>query len=354
MDLEPNSVGSETSQDQRLSYKFQRLRERLREAIASGEIAGKLPGERQLARRFRVNAKTLSKALTDLAAEGLLERSIGRGTFVRDRSQVAAPVSDRWLLIVDDDQQLHPVVASLLSQNQHAEVVSPKGLLRPSFLNQFKVALVFSKTIPDTMLRDLMVRNMTVLLIGREPGTYSTHAVLIDNVLGATLLVREMLLAGHTRFAVVEPRGQMEVTQAVRSAAARYGVSAEVDTVEPSHAGEAVEQGATAVVCASDQLAREVRQNIEKRGTSFPGRIALAAIGTAAGDYPCSGYFVHPQQYAQTITQLVRDRLSHRPTALWLTGTFVDVGTLKLSVLPGVINAEQPAATSPTATASLS
>src|ERR1700733_4643709 len=66
-----------------MSYKFQRLRERLRQAIASGELNGKLPGERELAKRFHVNAKTLSKALTDLAAEGLLDRSIGRGTFVK-------------------------------------------------------------------------------------------------------------------------------------------------------------------------------------------------------------------------------------------------------------------------------
>src|ERR1051325_7279527 len=68
---------------ERLSYKFQRLRERLRDAVRNGELAGKLPGERELARRFKANPKTLSKALTDLAAEGLLERSIGRGTYVR-------------------------------------------------------------------------------------------------------------------------------------------------------------------------------------------------------------------------------------------------------------------------------
>src|SRR4051794_3317321 len=67
----------------KLSYKFQRLRERLRAAVSSGELSGKLPGERQLAKKFHVNAKTLSKALTDLAAEGLLERNIGRGTFVK-------------------------------------------------------------------------------------------------------------------------------------------------------------------------------------------------------------------------------------------------------------------------------
>src|SRR5215471_16903452 len=86
----------EQGQDIRLSYKFQRLRERLRQAIASGELSGKLSGERQLSRRFRVNAKTLSKALTDLAAEGLLERSIGRGTFVRGQATQDHPSQEKW------------------------------------------------------------------------------------------------------------------------------------------------------------------------------------------------------------------------------------------------------------------
>ena len=73
-----------------MSYKFQRLREKIRAAIATGELVGKLPGERALARRFHVNAKTLSKALTDLAAEGVLNRSIGRGTHVKGSVPVVA------------------------------------------------------------------------------------------------------------------------------------------------------------------------------------------------------------------------------------------------------------------------
>src|SRR2546421_4491667 len=87
----------------KLSYKFQRLRENLRAAVASGELRGKLPGERVLARRFNVNAKTLSKALTDLAAEGLLERSIGRGTYVKGSAPDASKMG-RWLVLCDDDQ----------------------------------------------------------------------------------------------------------------------------------------------------------------------------------------------------------------------------------------------------------
>src|SRR5690349_6104297 len=85
-----------------LSYKFQRLRERLREAISKGELSGKLPGERALAKQFQVNAKTLSKALTDLAAEGILDRSIGRGTYVKGQTPVPT-ASARWLVLAEPD-----------------------------------------------------------------------------------------------------------------------------------------------------------------------------------------------------------------------------------------------------------
>src|SRR3954467_15541533 len=91
-------AASSSSSSSKLSYKFQRLREKLRAAIASGELSGKLPGERALAKRFHVNAKTLSKALTDLAAEGVLDRSIGRGTYVKG-SAPSANQAGRWLLL---------------------------------------------------------------------------------------------------------------------------------------------------------------------------------------------------------------------------------------------------------------
>ena len=57
-----------TNQPVKLSYKFQRLRERIRAAIVSGDLRGKLPGERELARRFNANANTVSKALSELTS----------------------------------------------------------------------------------------------------------------------------------------------------------------------------------------------------------------------------------------------------------------------------------------------
>jgi len=82
----------ETARPKRLSYKFQRLREQMRAAIENGDFGPKLPGERTLGRMFGVNAKTVNKALSDLTAEGLLERRIGQGTFV---AQAAAPNGER-------------------------------------------------------------------------------------------------------------------------------------------------------------------------------------------------------------------------------------------------------------------
>lgn len=82
--MHPQSHDNPKSPEQppRLSYKFQRLRERIRRSILAGEFSDRLPGERALARRYHANAKTVNKALCDLAAEGLLIRHIGRGTFV--------------------------------------------------------------------------------------------------------------------------------------------------------------------------------------------------------------------------------------------------------------------------------
>src|SRR5688572_3206932 len=67
-------------------YKYQRLRDQLRDAIEKQELNGKLPGERELARRFHANAKTINKALCDLMSDGLLVRHVGRGTFTRETS----------------------------------------------------------------------------------------------------------------------------------------------------------------------------------------------------------------------------------------------------------------------------
>src|SRR5438876_10381587 len=97
-----------TARDSCARYKYQRLRDRLRQAVQSGELSGKLPGERELGRRYDANAKTINKALCDLTSEGLLVRHVGRGTFVVD-GVAPSSVSRRKLLTyawISPDQRM--------------------------------------------------------------------------------------------------------------------------------------------------------------------------------------------------------------------------------------------------------
>jgi hypothetical protein len=311
----------------RLSYKFQRLREKLREAISSGEFSGRLPGERKLARKFRVNAKTLSKALTDLAAEGLLDRSIGRGTFVKGTQAASVAAAEKWLIICEPHQANSPVINGLLAANPEAQCSIGVPPQRPSFLSPFKAVVIFSPIVPDAFIRDLVVRNIAVVAAGRQPSTYSTHTVLIDRSHGASMVARDLLLAGHRRLAVVEDRGCTELTAAVRQTALRYAADAMVEPIFADDVQHAIEQGATAVVCDSGEAALAVRSSLDALGIEVPRHVSLAAIGAGDERCQCSGYFVPPEQFSQSIIDVLRDKAAKRPITLFLAGQSIDRGT---------------------------
>lgn len=66
------------------------IEERLAQRIEGGELVpgDQLPPERELARSLGVSRMTVRQALGSLAARGLLERGVGRGTFVRAPGRV--------------------------------------------------------------------------------------------------------------------------------------------------------------------------------------------------------------------------------------------------------------------------
>jgi hypothetical protein len=310
-----------------MSYKFQRLREKIRRAIEAGELNGKLPGERALARRFHVNAKTLSKALTDLAAEGLLDRSIGRGTYVRGSAPLPGITTGHWLIVCDEGEENDCTITHLRAACPEAEVITNVANLRPSFLNQFNAVINLSAQTPESFLRDLLVRNMPVVGVKHEPRAYSMHAVMPDVALGVQRLARDLVLAGHRRLGAIEPRGSTAVAHALRQAAGRYNAEATVDSVDPSEAADLVDGGATALVCGSVRDARQARAALDARGIAVPQRASLVAVGCACPDAQCSGYFVDCAKIGQAVLDLLKD-CNPRPVSLWLPGQWVERGTL--------------------------
>jgi DNA-binding LacI/PurR family transcriptional regulator len=224
-------------------------------------------------------------------------------------------------------------VQLVVSANPGAQIVHETGSLRPSFLSGFKAVVDFDPGTPATFLRDLVVRNAIVVVVGREPHPYSISAVLADRTLGASKLARDLMLAGHRRFLAVERRGSTCISIAIRNAAQRYAADATVDVAFPDEAVVAVEQGVTAVICDDVSAAREVAEAMRRLAIDIPGRASLAAVGTddreseRHSDFPCTGYFVGAQEKADAIQQVLRDGAARRPTTLWLTGAYHDAGT---------------------------
>ena len=323
----PPETDDNGSAGRRLSYKFQRLRERIRQAIETGELAGKLPGERVLARRFKVNAKTLSKALTDLAAEGLLERNIGLGTFVRGAD--GARSAHKVLMLRDRDDQPCGVTALLdpavLDVQEHRDLDD----LPPSLLHPFRSVIAWSSRIPEETLRDLVVRSKNVLLVDRQLPQYTTHAVMINRPIAAAELARRLVRQGHARLMVVDPHGPGEISETVRAATACDGIAV-FDGVLDDVVG-AVQQASdpvTALICSSSETARHAIDLCREAGFDVPSHVTVVAIGCMPQPLVCSGQYVPHEMMADAIMQLLRDASPHRPISLWLSGDFVDAGTI--------------------------
>jgi hypothetical protein len=327
MEQVESADGSPTDGDQvSLSYKFQRLREKLRQAIGSGELAGKLPGERSLAKRFHVNAKTLSKALTDLAAEGLLERSIGRGTFVKGSAPEIAS-GKHWVILCGAEQVGCELVQLLRNFQPEIEILTDTSSVRPSFLNQVSAVIDICRDTPDSFIRDLVVRNIPVVVVGKQPKIYSTHSVVFDGQFGVSLLGRDLLLSGHRRLAAVEPRHSTLIAHGLRQAATRYASSATVDACFPEDVPAMIESGITAFVCQGVELAADVKKHLDRLNVEVPKRVSIAAVGSASVDKPVSGYYLNRAEKAKAIVQLLSEQ-SSRPTAIWLAGVYEDRGTI--------------------------
>ncbi|MBC7785517.1 MAG: GntR family transcriptional regulator [Burkholderiales bacterium] len=320
-------ISGESATTRRLSYKFQRLRERVRQAIESGELAGKLPGERTLARRFKVNAKTLSKALTDLAAEGLLQRSIGLGTFVR--GTIATRETVRCLFLHDSEQAGCGIIEGLRAQEDlDVQTYDDIHNLPLSLLAQYKWIVVCSNVITDEALRDLVIRGKSVVMLNRPGSYYSTHGVNFDYPNATTELVRRLHRNGHQNLMLVGATDLTELRQDVERAlpeglVLRLGTAGDV--------AAAMRLGTTGLICHSPELAADVMSECLAAGVSVPENVSVVAMGVDRGNIPCSGQYVSMEYAVSTIKHVLRDAAQHRPVGIWLAGAFQDHKTIAAS-----------------------
>lgn len=99
--------------------KYQKVFDALRLDIESGRLAAgaRVPSEAELGERFGTSRITVGRAVRDLQLQGLVERRIGSGTYVRRPAPTAAAECTFGVLVPDlpDIEIFEPLVQGLLS-----------------------------------------------------------------------------------------------------------------------------------------------------------------------------------------------------------------------------------------------
>jgi hypothetical protein len=219
------------------------------------------------------------------------------------------------------------VVEQLLKSHSESEVVVAGTEMRPSFISQFSAVIDCSKSTPESFHKDLLVRGISILLLNREPASFKVHAVLLDRVHASSCLARDIFLAGHRQVLVIEDTSEHAVSNAVRTAAARYAPHAKVESAPLANITAIMDRANSAIVCDGEAAAAEVFQVSQSH--PHVARMTWAAVGTWAGTPLCTGYFVTPTELALAAANLLKTAHMHRPTILWLSGTHVDRGTVR-------------------------
>lgn len=348
---------------QPVSYKFQRLREMIRAAIVSGELSGKLPGERELGRRYQVNAKTIGKALGDLMSEGLLIRQVGRGTFVRNELS-SSPGGRRereyrWVVDAHSNHTDHAAVFTAaeacaagaghqLTLDRLAPVAAgelPARWLSPSALRRIDGVVVFNSRASADCLADLKRRHIPVVMVDASLIPFKSHAVRPDYARGAFELAEYLIALGHRCIALVLPAGVApSTTDAVRgwqAALARHQlptppvrqchrqVIAELLSIAPAP---------SAIIAAGSHVAEDLRR-------------WLASTTPPGGQKPALAVLMQPGQRLAADDVVASYRFDARQIVEWSLRLLEEASPGEFPrevVIPGVLApADQPLADTP-------
>lgn len=108
---------------------YRQIEEQVRRLVASGQLAPgtPLPSVREVAIKYSVNAKTVSRAYFSLEAEGLLDRNPGQPMTIAASSRNARTVDERLAQIESQVEELVMAAGQLeLSKKDVLQFVTKK------------------------------------------------------------------------------------------------------------------------------------------------------------------------------------------------------------------------------------
>ena len=304
--------------------RHRRISRELLTEIANGryEPGSRLPSEAQLCKKFGVSRPTVGRALRELQEQGLIDRRVGSGTFVRASRSSAEPASYRQLGLLVPGLGKIEIFEVICGELAGLARVHDFGMLwggsaRPrtdidmttqeaeelaSLFVEKAVSGVFFAPFEHTPDRDPANRRIVekfrsagipVILLDRDLGPFPHRTpydlVGIDNFAGGYLLAEHLVKLGARRLAFVT-RPLSAATVHARIAGARAALAAhDVDPGNPfvqvgdptdlAFARKAVSQRRVeAVICTNDRTAAEFMQSLARIKVGVPRSVRVVGF----------------------------------------------------------------------------
>ena len=267
-----------------------------------------IPPERQLCSLYGVSITTVRQAVLDLAEKGMVERAVGRGTFVlapRPRGLRIGLLSTHDLLI--SQESMTPIVAAM----QEATGVAGSSLLHihqdaPGPMAGF-LADVLRRREADALILfthqplhtedviELAASGVPYIVFNRYLDDREINCLVIDDREATERAVEYLFKLGHRR--IVHVAGQQHITigrdraAGYRAAMRRYGLGPWVIdagwTVEAGYAAAEVILRApkrpTAVVASGDTAAIGVLHAVRRAGLEVPRDLSVMGFANLPG-----------------------------------------------------------------------
>ena len=303
--------------------KYRKIISQLRSAIAGGRYkeGQRLPSEAALVTQYAASRPTVIRALRELQVEGLIDRRVGAGTFVRPKPTGVPPVVKGLsfgLLVpgLADGEIFEPVCVALARQaeslghtllwgdlsNTPSETLEASTLrLCENYLHG-KAAGVFFSPLEFSTSKDRVSRQIVrmldeagipVVLLDRdfvEPPERSRYDLIsIDNHRAGHLLARHLLTLGRRKIHFLGRQGSASTVRArifgYQAALLEHGIPPAPEWVRWGDADDVdfvrdwmTSQRPDAVICANDKTAAQLMQTLARLRLNVPQDVGVVGV----------------------------------------------------------------------------
>lgn len=283
--------------------KYLNVKEAIVEGIRGGNITGKLPGERVLAKKYAVSYMTVRRAVTELVEEGILYKNTTKGTFV-SHSKMTPKMTYNLGFFLDEgikegiSSPYYSLIFNALEKETKKNgynlvLFSETETLNP-LNNQKKIDGVVICCFPriENKIHELK-KILPIVLLDNLSADKSIPSVTLDNFNGCSEATDYLWSLGHRRIGFIAGLMDSNICEerlmGYTRTMSKKGVAVDEALIfNGDYSYESGEQGAkyllslknppTAIMCANDSMAIGAIKVVREKGLKVPDDISVVGF----------------------------------------------------------------------------